>query len=190
MRPYESNNLTKERLALKSLRSRENIVIKPPDKGGAVLVWRADLHRQEALRQLSDTTFYSTLDSGPILSHQKVVKASIKNFIQAGDLPTSASNLIHTTPRTSIMYFLPKIYQPNNPGGPIVSACICPTKLISSFLDNIMSPLVKTLPYIKDTNYALQNFNQIRFTAPHKSIFTMDIKSLCTVVPHRDDLEA
>ena len=41
-----------ELLAFKSLRSRNDVVIKPADKGGAVVVWRADLCRQEALRQL------------------------------------------------------------------------------------------------------------------------------------------
>lgn len=43
---------------------------------------------------------------------------------------------------------------------------------------------------VKDTNHALQIFDEVRFTAPHKYIFTVDIKSLYTVIPHRDDLEA
>ena len=54
-----------------------------------------------------------------------------------------------------------------------------------------MFPLVKTLPsYIKDTKHALQIFDQIRFSGSHKFIFTMDVKSLYTVIPHRDGLEA
>ena len=53
-----------------------------------------------------------------------------------------------------------------------------------------MSPLVKKLPsYIKDTNHALQIFDQICFTVPNKFTFTMDIKSLYTVIPHSDGLE-
>ena len=71
------------------------------------------------------------------------------------------------------------------------SACSCLTELISSFLDGVMFPLVKTLPsYIKDTKHALQIFDQIRFSGSHKFIFTMDVKSLYTVIPHRDGLEA
>ena len=54
-----------------------------------------------------------------------------------------------------------------------------------------MSPLVKTLPsYIKDTKHALQIFDQTRFSGSYKFIFTMDVKSLYTVIPHRDGLEA
>ena len=53
-----------------------------------------------------------------------------------------------------------------------------------------MFPLVKTLPsYIKDTKHALQIFNQIRFSGSHQFIFTMDVKSFYTVIPHRDVLE-
>ena len=47
-RKRPSNLSTDERLAFKSLRSRNDVVIKPADKGGAVVVWRADLYRQEA----------------------------------------------------------------------------------------------------------------------------------------------
>jgi hypothetical protein len=44
--------------ALRSLRSRDDVVIKPADKGGAVVVWRKDLYLAEANRQLADASFY------------------------------------------------------------------------------------------------------------------------------------
>ena len=164
---------------------------KPVDKGRAVIVWRADLCREEVLRQLSDTSFYTKLNCDFTPTHQKTVKTTINDLVKAGELPTSASNLIVNTPRTPVMYFLPKIHKPNNPGRPIVSACSCPTELISSFLDHVMAPLVKKLPsYIKNTKHALQIFDQIHFNGPNKFIFTMDVKSLYTVIPHRDGLEA
>ena len=57
-RPKRPSNLTpSEFSALNSLRARNDIVIKPADKGGALVVWKADLYREEANRQLSDTTF-------------------------------------------------------------------------------------------------------------------------------------
>ena len=145
-------------------------------------------HRQigAVQQQLSDASFYTKINSDPTLSHQKTVKTTINHFIQAGDLPASAS-----TPRTPVIYFLPKIHKPDNHGSPIVSACSCPTELISSFRDNFMFPLVKTLSsYIKDTKHALQIFDQTRFSGSHKFIFTMDVKSLYTIIPHRDGLEA
>ena len=54
-----------------------------------------------------------------------------------------------------------------------------------------MAPLVKKLPsYIKDTKHALQIFENISFQGQHRFIFTMDVKSLYTVIPHQDGLEA
>ena len=53
-------------------------------------------------------------------------------------------NLIYFKPKS--IYFKPKIHKANNPGRPIVSACSCPTELISSYLDKVMAPIVKSLP--------------------------------------------
>ena len=54
-----------------------------------------------------------------------------------------------------------------------------------------MFPLVKTLPsYIKYTKHALQIFDQICFSGSYRFIFTKDVKSLYTVIPQLDGLEA
>ena len=48
-----SNLSSEEWSALKSLKKRNDIVIKAADKGGAVFVWRADLYQKEALLETS-----------------------------------------------------------------------------------------------------------------------------------------
>ena len=192
-RKLSYSNLSKDEwTALRNLRNRSDIVIKPADKGGAVVVWRADLYRQEALRQLSDTNFYCEVEKDLTTHNQKLVKDTVKSFISDGSLPSTAKHLIVTTPRTSHIYFLPKIHKPNNPGRPIVSACSCPTELISSYLDSLMLPIVQSLPtYIKDTNHALTIFNDFRFpNNSSKLLFTMDVKSLYTVIPNDEGLRA
>ena len=55
-----SNLSTEEWAALKNLNKRRDIIIKPADKGGAVVVWRSDLYQQEAFRQLSNKSFYAS----------------------------------------------------------------------------------------------------------------------------------
>ena len=127
------------------LRKRKDIVIKAADKGGALVVWRTDLYQKEALRQHSDTSFYQKVDKDLTSINQNTVKNTINELIAQQELPASAKNLIITTPRTSCIYFLPKIHKPNNPGRPIVSACSCPTELISSYSDKFMAPIVKTV---------------------------------------------
>ena len=105
--------------------------------------------------------------------------------------PATAQNIIITTPRTSVIYFKPKIHKPNNPGRPIVSSYSCPTELISQYLDQIMSPFDKSLPsYIKDTNHVLKTFRGFNFPGQNKLIFTMEITSLYTVIPNHEGLLA
>ena len=167
-------------MALKNLSKRQDIIIKSADKGGAVVVWRSHLYK-EALRQLSDTSFYAKVEKDLTSNNQKKVKDNIQNLIVKQELPATATSLIITTPRTSCIYFLPKIHKPNNPGRPIVSACSCPTELISSYLVKIMAPIVKSLLlYIKDSQNALEIFRDFNFLAEDKLIFTMDISSLYT----------
>ena len=124
-------------------------------------------------------------------ANQKIVKDTIQEIITKQELPVTAQNLIINTPRTSCIYFKPKIHKANNPGRPIVSACSCPTELISSYLDKVMTPIVKSLPsYIKDSNHALEIFRNFNFSGENKIIFTMDITSLYTVIPNNEGLQA
>ena len=77
-------------------------------------------------------SFYAKMQKDLTSENQKLVKDTIQNLTVNQELPDTATNLIINTPRTSCIYFLPKIHKPNNPGRPIVSACSCPTELISS----------------------------------------------------------
>ena len=169
----KSSNLSTEKwAALKNLSKRKNVVIKPADKGGAVVVWRSDLYQQEALWQLPDKSFYAKVDQDLILTNQKLVKETTQDLISKQELPVTAQNLIITTPRTSRIYFKSKIHKPNNPGRPIVSACSCPTEFISSYLDKIMVPIVKSLPsHIKDTKHAPKNFHDFNSSGEKKKYF-------------------
>ena len=116
---------------------------------------------------------------------------SVEELITKQELPFTAQNLIITTPWTLCSYFNPKIHKPNNPGRPIVSACSCPTELISSYLDKVMTPRVKSLPsYIKDSNHALEIFRNFNFSGENKINFTMDVTSLYNVIPNNEGLQA
>ena len=75
----------------------------------------------------------------------------------------------------------------------MVSACNCPTELLATYLDQITSPWVRSLPsYVKDTNHILDIAQCFRYptTGPDCFVFTMEIKSLYTVIPNNDGLLA
>ena len=67
--------------ALINLQNRNNLVIKAAGKGGATVVWRTDLYQQEAIRQLSDQTFYTKVNKDLTAANQKIVKDTIQELI-------------------------------------------------------------------------------------------------------------
>ena len=192
-KPQQSNLLTHELQALSSLQKRDDIVVKPADKGGAVVVWDRDLYIQEALKQLHKKDHYQKVENHSALKDTKKIAKIINDLIKENRLPVTARLLIKQQPRESIFYLLPKIHKLNTPGRPIVSACSCPTENISLYLDSVLQPLVQALPtFVKDTTHALKLIDNINsdstFTA--KTLFTLDVASLYTSIPHEDGLKA
>ena len=159
-----SNTSSEDRNAIKRLQERKDIVIKPADKGGAIVVWRRDLYLQEALRQISNTDFYYPIENDPTPHQQDIITATVAELISQKSLPNSATNLIQDNPRCSMFYLLPKIHKVDNTGRPIVSTINCPTELISQYLDGIFFSLVTKLPtFIKDTTDVIRLCKDFKF---------------------------
>lgn len=158
------------------------------------MVWSRPLYIAEANRQLSDGRFYERLDHDPLKENQNVVKTTISEMIRDDKRPPSVKGLIVPTPQTSRIYLLPKIHKASNPGRPIVSACRCPTENIASYLDQIMCLLMRNLgTYVKDTIHAFRIFDDFHFDntmTGERFLYTMDIKSLYTVILNNSGLEA
>ena len=187
----------RELTTIKSLCKHKDIVIKQADKGGCVVVWRCDIYLKEGLSQLENShnssLFYSKVKRDLINSLNKTIITTIKDEIEANNLPANATSLIHLHPRTPTFYMLPKIHKQQTPvsGRPIVSSISCPTSQIAKFLDAILSPLVEQQPtYIKDSNHVINIFSTFRFQGEHCFLFSIDIKSLYTSIPHEDGLIA
>ncbi|XP_059150561.1 uncharacterized protein LOC131937289 [Physella acuta] len=193
--PLKHSNLTAgESRALACLRTRTDIVIKPADKGGAIVVWDKDLYTKEAYKQLSDSTFYSPRLKDGILTNNTVVTKTVNTLIASKKLPKTASSLriFDSKLGRPSFYLLPKIHKSGCPGRPIISACACPTETISSFLDSVFKPRVEALPsYLKDTNHAILTLESLKFTSNKpRLIFLLDVVSLYTSIPHKDGLLA
>lgn len=60
---YIHNNLTfEERLVLGSLQKRTDVLYKPADKGGLMVVIGRSLYKEETVQQLNDQAIYETLN--------------------------------------------------------------------------------------------------------------------------------
>ena len=119
---------------------------------------------------------------GPTKSLKNQIINTVNEAINSNSLPPNANKLYSQQPRTSLFYMLPKIHKANNPRRPIVSAVSCPTSQIATYLDHLLTPIVKQLPtYKKDSSAALRVFNNFRFTGAYRYLFTMDVKSLYSI---------
>ena len=149
------------------------------------------LYIEEAYRQLSDGRLYQRTPEDAANANQDTVKSFINQAIERKELPPSATNLLVQYPRMSKFYLLPKIHKPGNPGRPVVSACQRPTERLASHLDKITAPFVRNLnSYVKDSSHMLNIVDAFRYEGEHRFIFTMDIKSLYTVIPNDEGLQA
>lgn len=175
-----------------TLRKRDDIVIKPADKGGAIVVWRKDLYVEEVNKQLNNSEFYVKTTSDATPQNAAKVKHVIQDEIQKENLPASAIHVLIDKPICSQFYVVPKVHKLGNPGRPIVSACSCPTERVSALVDDILRPLVTCLPsYTRDSSSAIQKIKQHTLIKGEKPIlFTMDVKSLYSIIPHDDGLVA
>ena len=193
-KPSKCSNLTpEESIALRNLQMRDDIVVKQADKGGAVAVWDRNLYIEEAYRQLDNPMKYQKLKKPTLSANQKEISKTMKDFILADQLPPTARLLIRHQPKQPTFYLLPKIHKANNHDRPLVSACSCPTEHISEYLDVVLQPLVQSLPTdIKHSTHALNLIKDINLNQNFepKYLFTMDVTSLCTCIPHSDGLKA
>lgn len=189
--PFRHNVTFKEAQAIKALASRNDIVIKPADKGGAVVVLNADSYIGEAQRQLDDTTYYRRLNDDPTAEFKRIVSDVVTDLVKENKIAQSAlRTLIPLSPVAGRFYTLPKIHKENIPGRPIVSGIGTVTENLSRYVDTLISSIPVSLPsYIKDTNHFLNDI--IDLDIPDGSFLViLDVCSLYTNIPHSDGIRA
>ena len=194
-KPSRRDNLSREeRLALKELTENTNIIIKPADKGSAVVIMNRTDYLKEGFRQLSDTKYYTRLENEPTLDFHKEVKNFVQDMWQNTEIDDSVQTyLMRDTQKTPQFYLLPKIHKGTTPppGRPIISANGCPTEKISEFVDHFLNPTCKNLKsFVKDTTHFLKLIHDIGQLPPNCILVTMDVSSLYTNIPIDEGNEA
>lgn len=186
-----SNLTDSEWKALKDIRNDKSIILKPADKGGAMVILNTDEYINKCMAHLNDNTIYEPLPC----DRTQEVNNEIKNFISRRrniSLPDDAHlRLVPKYPRTAEFYILPKIHKPGVPGRPIVSANECPTEIISKIVDAALKPIAMNTPsYIKDTKDFLCLLKDIGRLEKDEIMMTLDVSSLYTSIPHKDGINA
>ena len=194
LKPHRTrNNLSqRQRIALRKLRKRKDIIIKKADKGSTVVIQDRQEYIETGLQHLSDRDTYNELQEDQTKQVAEEVTQAVRSMYQEGhiDKPTAEYLLPPRMVRTQEMYFLKKIHKNPPSARPIVSGCDGPTEKISAYLDHWLQPLAKSLPsYIKDTNEFVKYIESTKL--PKDCILcTLDVSSLYTNIPTEDGIHA
>ncbi|CAJ0966566.1 unnamed protein product [Ranitomeya imitator] len=183
-----SNISAQERKAIQSLKSNKEIIIKPADKAGAIVMMNTSDYMKEAKTQLMDTRYYKKLESDPTQDYYKELNKLVSCL---PDESTRADGLIPKSPRTGIFYMHPKIYKSGNPERPIISCVGTLTEQVSGWVEGILKPLVKDTPsYMQDTTDLLNKLSAIGPLPKGTILATMDVQSLYSNIPPQDGINA
>jgi len=182
------NNISStDRQALKSLRSNQNIIITNADKGGCIVILDTDNYIRKIDAMLSDNTTYSKINHIDLNQKKSEVDIIINNLCEDNFISKRQKKFLSNySPKMPVFYGLPKIHKNNIPLRPIVSQIDSPSYKINKFLDYILTTAEKEIPYLlQDTTKFLQYINELQvFTQLKPILFTIDVTSLYTVLPH------
>uniref|UniRef100_A0A803J8T0 Reverse transcriptase domain-containing protein n=1 Tax=Xenopus tropicalis TaxID=8364 RepID=A0A803J8T0_XENTR len=177
-----------ERQAIRTLKEDKNLVIRPADKGGAIVLLDYAYYKQEILEQLTDTLTYRPLPCDPTPKFKRELDAILTVALNAGWIDKDTFLYMSSDyPRTPIIYTLPKIHKSLSapPGRPIISAVGSLYQPVSTFIDYHLQPLVKSMPsYTQDSTHVILRLRELGEIPPDSILVTMDVKSLYTIIPH------
>jgi hypothetical protein len=192
--PNTPNLSINEKKALAELKANRDIVIKPADKGSAVVIQNKSDYIKEGLRQLSDSNFYTEVTEDLTSLHNREVQNLIQSLLDNDEITEKCADYLYIEkPRTPQLYLLPKIHKNKFPvpGRPIVSGNSSPTERLSQLADYFLQPLVAETPsYVKDTTDFINKIECVSNLLPGTILCTIDVSSLYTNIPNQEGIEA
>ncbi|XP_077116947.1 uncharacterized protein LOC143773356 [Ranitomeya variabilis] len=182
---FNPGNLTNaEKKAIKDLQNNNNIIIRPADKGGGIVILDRVTYHEESIRLLSDTTTYKKLISDPTLQFSHKLKSLCLKGQSLGILNKKEfSFVLNKDPSLAIFYHIPKMHKSTTcpPGRPIISGINSLTSNLSRYVDMHLQKCMQLIPaYLKDTSHILRILETVKWE-PNYVLCTLDIKSLYTV---------
>ena len=162
------DNLTKEeRLALRSLKSCDN-VIRIQDKGSRFVVLSQQEYQTKMLGQLNNDLHYDSLDHDPTLDHFEVVKEwSCKWFSEGQISQEIAAWVVNLEPKLGVAFGNVKTHKRDNPLHLITSCCGMVIKRLSAFTEFYLKPLSQNLPsFVKDSTDFINKLEDLNIKGP------------------------
>lgn len=180
------------RNALVGLSSNSQLVIKPSDKGGNVVLLDELQYRNMCWDILKNRQWYKPISASNIAKYNLEYEHIIHSAHAEGLIINKIFEGIQVPhPKTQTFYALPKTHKNlcNPPGQPIVSGVGSITERASKLVDEYLRPHVVTLPsYIKDTTDLLKNLDSL-IVPTDCLLVAIDIEALYSSIPHNLGVE-
>ncbi len=139
-----------EHLAIQELKNKDSeIVIKPADKGDAIVIQNMSDYKEEAFRQLNDELFYRKLRADPTLDFQKKISDVTSRALELKWISKNEYDFLNCKhPVTTVFYMLPKIHKSlvKPKGRPIIARNDSLFEPLSNYVDYFLKPYVQKLP--------------------------------------------
>lgn len=189
-----------ESQVLQELKDKKSIVIKPADKGSAVVILSREQYIMEVERQLNNLEYYRKLEGPMYPSTIPLVEKILDSLKRKRFINSKQRQYLSGSgqPRERRFYILPKIHKDPEtwtvpfevpPGRPIVSDCGSETYFTAEYLDYYLNPIsIKHPAYVKDTYYFIEIVKNLRIPSEFY-FFSMDVDNLYTNIPIEAGIE-
>ncbi len=187
-------NISKQELhSIHKLKTDNDLIVKPADKGGAIVIWPKDSYLAEAYRQLNNLNHHQKVPHDPTSQILAETKKLAYNLYKSNIIDNTTHKFLTSDShaRTPHLYLLPKIHKQDIPGRPIISGCGRPTVKLSQYADHLLKPLLNHIPsYIQDTTDFLRRSLTLNTNLPKNILVTIDVRSLYTNIPNDQGIQA
>ena len=175
-----------ERNALEILSKDKNILIQKADKGGSIVVLNTIDYEDKMKTMLSDAVTYTEIPCINLIEAKTQIDKIIGQLFNFDYISKKQNKfLTRCTPKIPILYGLPKIHKKNWPLRPIVSQINSPAYQLNKYLDYLLTTAEKCIPnLLQDTTKFLQIIHTLQPLSDNCILFTIDVTSLYTVLPH------
>ncbi|CAJ0965265.1 unnamed protein product [Ranitomeya imitator] len=150
--------------SLQLLQLKKELVIKPADKGGSIVILDKAYFMEEIYTQLIHIYRYRTFQPFDI---EKEIKKLVTHYQQLGTIDKKLGEfLIKKHPVIPVFYTLPKIHK------------------------DLQKPPGHPISYLKDTTHFLATLRDLRVLLIGCKLVTIEVNSLYTSIGHQEGLES
>ena len=182
----KTNISRKELTALTNLKKDKTILIQKADKGGSIVIMDTQDYLFKIENMLSDPITYTETNYIDLPAAKTEVNRIISALYDQRFIKKSQKQFLsRCTPRIPHFYGLCKVHKKDNPLRPIVSQIDSPAYKLNKYLDYILTTAEKHIPnLLRDTTNFLQILDNLPPITPGTLLYTIDVTSLYTVLPH------